>query len=199
MALLLHHHEEAVGDAAGVAVGGNRQSDVAVSSQVDTAIRTEHQRGGDVSAGGAGVGAEEYAGGAGRSGLDGGNEDINAAAPTWIGSVHGEEIGGKGVAGEVYISGGIGLDVVGDFALGAGEVGGVDQEVRRIVGIDHGDKHVGVAGGVALHGIGSDREIGGERVAGEDDVVIGVESDLTHLVGIGAAEIGGVDQRGFAR
>src|ERR1035438_9228170 len=126
---------------------------MAVAAKVDAAIRTEQERAADIDAWGAHVVAVENAGGAGRSGLDGGDEDIDASAVS-IGSTHGEEIGGQGIAGEVEIAGAVGLDVVGDFALAAAEVGGVDQEVRRIVGIDDGDKHIGIAGAVGLDVVG---------------------------------------------
>src|ERR1019366_7099190 len=96
----------------------NRHTDVAVASHVDAAIRTEHQGAADIRAGGAEVGAVEAAGAARLSGRDGCDEDIDAAAPS-IGSAHGEEVGGHGVAGEVEIAGAVGFDVVGDFALGA--------------------------------------------------------------------------------
>src|ERR1035441_7956398 len=193
---LLQHYQEAVGGAAGVAGAGNRHTYVAVAAHVDAAIRTEHQGAADIGAGGAEVSAKETTGKAGLSGRDGSDEDIDAAAPS-VKCAHGVEIGGKAVAGEVDIAGAVRFDVIGDFALGAAEVSGVDQEVRRIVGIDDGDKHVGVADGVALRGIGSGREIVGEGEAGEDDVVVGVEGDLADLVVIGAAEIGGVDQGSF--
>src|ERR1035437_5861656 len=98
MARLLKRHEKAVADAAGVAVGGNRHTDLALADQVDAAIRTEHERAAYIGAAGSQVGAVENAGGAGRPGLDGGDEDIDATAPS-IGSHEKAVADAAGVAG----------------------------------------------------------------------------------------------------